>query len=232
MRTILLCNTLVAAIFSVGSLLNTKPALAATSSASQYLDQGLRYRQQERYPEAITALQKSVDLNPQSTSSRVVLGWTHYLAGQEDSAADVLRQAIYRDFFNVPAFNAIGIVCLVSGDLSDAVVAHSWALMLKPDNEIAYYNLSLTYHRLQKYDWAIATATQAAKLEPTNPHPLVALAIAHWDSHKPALAQQAYRQALNLDPRYSDRTFLAHLQEAGFSLAQIQTTERVLVVVN
>ena len=231
MGSALICNILIAAIFSASSLLSAEPALSATSSASNYLDQGLRYRQQERYPEAIAALEKSLDLAPQNVSSRVVLGWTHHLAGQDAAAAEVLRQAIYRDFSDVPAFNAMGIVCLVSDNLSDAVAAHSWALILKPDNEIAYYNLSLAYHRLQKYDWAISTAIQAAKLEPTNPHPLVALAIAYWDSRKPALAQQAYRQALNLDPRYGDPAFLNSLFKAGFNLAQIQAAEQVLATV-
>lgn len=225
------CNTLIAVILSANNLLTAKPALTATASANEYLQQGLSYRQQERYPEAIAALEKSIDLDPQNISSRVVLGWTFHLAGQEDAASEALRQAIYRDLSDVPAFNALGIVFLVSGNLNDAVAAHSWALILKPDNEIAYYNLSLAYHRLQKYDWAIATATQAANLEPTNPHPLVALAIAHWGKDERELAQKAYRRALDLDPRYGDRTFLAHLEEAGFSPDQIQATEQVLAAV-
>lgn len=225
------CNILIAVILSASSLFATKPALAATASASEYLERGLSYRQQERFPEAIAALEKSVELDPKSISSWVVLGWTHHLAGQENAASEALRQAIYRDMSDVPAFNALGIVCLVSGELSSAVTAHSWALILKPDNEIAYYNLSLAYHRLQKYDWAIATANQAARLEPTNPHPSVALAIAHWSKDERALAQQAYRQALKLDPRYGDRAFLTHLKEAGFSPDQIQATEQILVAV-
>lgn len=227
-RIIFTCNTLIAVILSASSLLTAKPAMAVTASASENLERGLSYRQQERFPEAIAALEKSVALDPQNISSWVVLGWTHHLAGQENAAAEALRQAIYRDLSDVPAFNALGIVCLVSGNLSSAVTAHSWALILKPDNEIAYYNLSLAYHRLQKYDWAIATASQAAKLEPTNPHPLVALAIAHQGKDERPLAQQAYRRALNLDPRYGDRAFLAHLKEAGFSPDQIQATDQVL----
>lgn len=220
-------NTLIA-VLSISGLLTVKPVHTAMLSASEYRELGLRYRQQERYPAAIAALEKSVELDPQTISSRVVLGWTLHLARQEEAASEALRQAIYRDPGDVPALNAMGIVCLVTGNLDDAVAVHSWALMLKPDNEIAYYNLSLAYHGLQKYDWAIATASQAATLEPTNPHPLVAQAIAQWDNGEQSVAQQVYRQAINLDPRYRDRPFLAHLREAGFSPGQIQTTEQVL----
>ena len=228
-------NIFISILVSTGCLLEFKPVFAA--SASEYRTLGLSYRASERYLEAIAALKKSVLLEPQNLSGRVMLGWTQHLAGQEDAAASSLIQALYQDPVSVPALNALGIVYLVSGELNAAVVVHTWAAILKPENEIAYYNLSLAFHRLQLYDLAIATANKAVALERTNPHPLVALAIAHWDSsnvlkggvstHRTA-AQQAYRQALNLDFRYRDRAFLKELQKAGFSSEQIKTTERIL----
>lgn len=194
--------------------------------ASKYRELGLLYQQQQRYPEAIATMKKSVELDPQNIIGRVNLGWTEHLAGQEKTAAESLLQAAYRNPHSVPTFNALGIVYLVGGDLTSAVAAHTWAAILKPDNEIAYYNLSLSYHRLRQYAFAAIAANLAAKLEPTNPHPFVALAIAHWGGQK-NLSTKAYRQALKLDSRYSDRAFLSHLQKAGFSREQIQTTEQV-----
>ena len=126
-------------------------------SAGDYRQQGLDYRQQERFSEAIAALQKSVELEPQNVSGRVLLGWTLHLAGQEEAAANALLMAFYLNPQDVPTLNALGIVYLVSGDLSAAAITHAWAAALDPNNEIAYYNLSLTYHRMQRYDWAIAT---------------------------------------------------------------------------
>jgi len=82
---------------------------------------------------------------------------TQHLAGQEDAAVSSLPQALYQDPVSVPAPNALGIVCLVSGELRGAVVVHTWAAILEPENEIAYYNLSLAFHRLQLYGLAIAT---------------------------------------------------------------------------
>ncbi len=222
-------SVLIVLFLCLSGLFSLRPALAAQPSASEYRELGLSYRQQERYPEAIASLQKSVELDPQNVSSRVLLGWTFHLAEQDEMATATLRQATYHDPFNVPALNALGIVCLVQADLTDAVAVHSWALLLQPDNEIAYYNLSLAYHGLQNYNWAIATANQAGTLEPTNPHPLVAQAIAQWDSGEPSRAQQVYRQAINLDPRYRDRPFLDHLKQAGFSPSQIQTATQVLL---
>lgn len=224
-------NILITVLISTGCWLGCKPVLAATT-ASEYRALGLSYRASERYSEAIAALKKSVELEPQNLSGRVLLGWTQHLAGQEDAAVASLLQVLYRAPASVPALNALGIVYLVTGKLNAAVIVHTWAAMLEPENEIAYYNLSLAFHRLQLYVQAIATAKKAVTLEPANPHPLVALAIAHWDKGDRILAKQVYGKAQNLDPRYRNPAFLADLKKAGFSSSQIQTTERILSASN
>jgi Flp pilus assembly protein TadD len=199
-----------------------------TQSAGELRQQGLSLRAQERYPEAIAALQQSVELEPKNLSGRVLLGWTQHKAGQADAAANTLLDTFYLNPFDVPTLNALGIVYLVGGKLDSAVATHGWAAILKPNNEIAYYNLSLAFERLGQYDWAVAAAKEAAKLEPSNPHPLLAEAIAHLGNRETANAQTAYRQAIEIDPRYSDSSFLNYLNEAGFSTDQIQRSQQVL----
>lgn len=219
------------ALVSSSTLLASQPTLAADNNkyqASKYRELGLSYQKQEKYPEAIASMQKSVELEPNNINGRVNLGWTQHLAGQQDNAAESLWQAASLHPFSPPTFNALGIVYLVSGDLPAAVIIHTWASLLKPKNEIAFYNLSLAYHRLKLYDAAISNASKAVTLEQSNPHPLIALAIAHWDSDDRIRAQLAYRKALDLDGRYSDRNFLTYLKEAGFSAAQITTSGQIL----
>ncbi len=220
-------NILVAVILSTGCLLEFQPAWAA-NSASEYRSLGLSYRASERYTEAIAALKKSTELEPKNLGGRVMLGWTQHLAGQEDAAAQILIQVLCQDPASVPALNALGIVYLVSSKLNSAVAVHAWAAFLEPKNEVAYYNLSLAFHRLQIYKSAILTARKAATLEPNNPHPLVALALAYWDSGDRTQAKLAYRKAQNLDFRYSSGSFLNHLKKAGFSQTQIETTRQIL----
>ena len=214
------------ALFAV-AVFGFKPAFAATS-ASQYRAMGLSYRANERYDEAISAFKKSIELEPQNASARVLLGWTQHLAGQEKAAAESLLPVIYRDPQYVPALNALGIVYLVNGDVTAALATHAWAVIVEPNNEIAYYNLSLSLHQLKLYGLAVSAATNAARLEPSNPHPLVAKAIAYWNLGDRLAAKLAYRQALNLDPRYSNSGFLEHLQKAAFSPSQIAIARLVL----
>ncbi|MGL5923187.1 tetratricopeptide repeat protein [Chroococcidiopsis sp.] len=213
-------------VLTASSLFVAQPALAIP--ASEYRALGLSYRAAAKYPQAIAALQKSVELEPQNLSGRILLGWTQHLAGQKEAAAESLIQVLYRAPNSIPALNALGIVYLVGGKLNAAVFVHTWAAILQPKNEIAYYNLSLAFERLQSYEPAIGAAKRAAQLEPTNPHPLVALSLAHWQKGDRAAAQAAYRQAYNLDGRYRDRVFLNHLQQAGFSQQQIEMTKQIL----
>ena len=207
----------------------TKPSSSVDRrAAEEYRQLGLSYRKQERFDEAIAALQKSVSLDPQNIDGRIILGWTQHLAKKDEAAAASLWEAIYRSPTSLQAFNAIGIVYLVRGDLPQSVILHSWASILKTDNEIAHYNLSLAYQRLQQYDLAIAYAQKAIELEPSNPHPFVALAIAQWTSGDRSGAKKIFRDVIGVDARYRNPDFLNFLNEAGFNTDQIQTAKQVL----
>ncbi len=210
----------------IAAWLLQQPASAVT--AADYRVLGLQYRQQAQFEQAIAALKQAAKLEPSNLDGRITLGWTQHLAAQRQDAAKTLATVAWEDPYKVQAFNALGIVYLVSGDLVPAIATHTWALLLKPENEIAYYNLSLACQRVRAYEWAIVTATRAAELEPTNPHPPVALALARWSKGDRAAAQAAYSQALALDDRYGDRGFLQYLAEAGFSAEQIQLTVQIL----
>ena len=204
---------------------------SAIQSAADYRQLGLQYRAQEQFPQAIAAFQKAVELDQKNLSGRIGLGWTLHLANRRSEAIDTLQSAIPYNPFNIETFNALGIAYLMNGDLINAVATHTWATMLDRNNEIPYYNLSLSYERLAMYDWSIECAKRAAELEPNNPHPWVALAVAYQGQGDRTSAQQIYQQAVNVDSRYRDRSFLNYLNEAGFSLEQTRTAQQVLTTV-
>ena len=226
-------STIVLSLFLLGS-----PSLAQTSG--EYRQRGLSYRNEGQLPEAIEALEQAVKLEPEHLSGRVLLGWTVHLAGDSIRAGNILEQNRQRDPFHGETLNALGIVYLVQGKLWAAVGTHAWAAALKPHNEIAFYNLSLAFQRLGLYDWSIATAEYASFLEPSNPHPLVALALAYGSRSpltSPLTTENSATQipikktldaTIALDDRYRDSSFLEHLEEAGFSREQIAQVEIIL----
>lgn len=203
------------------------PFLIDARTASRYRQEGLAFRQQGNFQRAIATLKIAAALNPRNPEGQVLLGWTQHLAGYPVPAIDALQTALTYNPDYVPALNALGIVYLVDGQLKAAVDTHTLAASLEPDNEIAHYNLSLAYQRLGQTEQAIAQALIATELEPSNPHPWVALALAYWSAKDNAEAIANYRQALALDSRYTSRVYLNHLEQAGFSPEQIETTEAI-----
>lgn len=209
----------------LGSLVDN--AVAATTS-EDYRILGLSYRQQGRFEEAIAAMQTAVDLAPEHVSGQVLLGWTQHLASDDEAAAATLVRAFQLDPFATPTVNALGIVYLVQNRLWSAITTHLWAAYLKPDNEIAYFNLSLAAHGIGYYDWAIELATKAVALEPYNPHPLIAEAIAHWNKGDRQQASDRYRAAVALSPRYATDGIATYLDAAAFSQEQIRIAQLII----
>jgi tetratricopeptide (TPR) repeat protein len=202
-------------------------SVADAKAADRYRHIGLQYRKQGNFPKSLEALEKSVTLNPQNLSGRVILGWTQHLAQKPQQSRKTLEETLKIAPDHVPALNALGIVYLVAGDLPKAIATHTQAAQLKPDNEIAYYNLSLAYHRTGELERAVTNAQKAIALEPHNPHPLVALALIYQEKGEKPLARATYQRAIALDNRYRQRWFLAHLAEAGFSADQIEKVAKL-----
>jgi Flp pilus assembly protein TadD len=206
------------------------PVIASSAdrkAAQTYRQSGLKLRQRGNYTEAIVSFEKAAKLDPSNLSGRILWGWTLHLAEKETKATEVLQQVLAEDTNNIPALNALGIVYLVSGNLTDAVKTHQQAVNLNPKNEIAHYNLALAYQRLKDYDSALTHAQQATQLEPNNPHPWVAIALVYWDKGDKSQAKTMYKRAINLDSRYRQSSFLSHLKLAGFSQNQIQLTDEI-----
>jgi len=118
-----------------------------------------------------------------------MLGWTQGKRMQQER-----RYRLYQEPVSVPALNALGIVYLVSGELTAAVVVHTWAAILEPGMKLPYNESG--FSSFAGVCGGVATAKKAAALEPANPHPMVALAIAHWDMRSRTLHLPIVRHSI------------------------------------
>jgi Flp pilus assembly protein TadD len=196
--------------------------LVQPATADRYRQQGLNYRQQGDLERAVATLTLAAALDPRNPEGYIILGWTQHLAGQRPAAIASLHRALAQSPDSVSALNALGIVYLVAGDLAAAVSTHNRAITLQPDNEIAHYNPCPAPDRQAQWDQAIHHGQRATQLEPANPHPWVALALAYSAAGDGARARASYDQALALDGGYGQRSYLDHLEQAGFSGEQIR----------
>ncbi len=195
--------------------------LVQPQTADRYRQQGLNYRQRGDLERALATLTIAAALDPGNPDGYIILGWTQHLAGQRPAAISSLHRALDQAPDSVPALNALGIVYLVAGDLTAAVSTHNRALALQPDNEIAHYNLCLAHHRQGQWDQAIHHGQRATQLEPANPHPWLDIALAYSAAGDGTKARASNDQALAQDGGYGQRSYLDHLEQAGFSGEQI-----------
>ncbi len=210
-------------IAALPSSITDKPQQAA-----QYRLRGLGYQGSGRLGLAIKAMQRSVELDPSNAIGKINLGWALHLAHRDSEARVVLEEVSKEHPRDVAALNALGIVYLVTGELNRAVATHTRAIILDKSDEIAHYNLALAYHLLGEYESGIKEGLSAAKLEPNNPHPKLALSLNFWSKGESYKSRLYYNYSISLDDRYRTSSYLSHLREAAFSSSQIDQLRQIL----
>jgi len=196
--------------------------------AALYRIRGLDYQSSGRLDLAIKAMQRSVELDPSNAIGKINLGWALHLAHRDNEARVVLEEVSKEHPRDIAALNALGIVYLVTGELNKAVATHTKAITLDRSDEIAHYNLALAYHLLGEYESGIKEGLSAAKLEPNNPHPKLALSLNFWSKGDSYKSRFYYNCSISLDDRYRKSSYLLHLREAAFSSLQIDQLRQIL----
>jgi Flp pilus assembly protein TadD len=120
--------------------------------------------------------------------------------GKLDAAEAICYPLVRRHRGYVAALHILGLVCLDKGDFERALDCLVRASMLDPTNWMTLTALSLTYLRLGASEMAAQTLGRALAIRPRDASIFSSLGEIHREEREYELAQQAYRQALALDP--------------------------------
>ena len=111
---------------------------------------GIAYTLLERYPEAIAAQQKALELQPDFAKAHAGLGLVYFMQNEAEPALEHYQQAIAFEPELLDAHLKIGIILLNQGRYAAAADTYEVALKLAPDNAEIYHNLGLCYARQAK----------------------------------------------------------------------------------
>lgn len=89
----------------------------------------------------------------------------------------------------------------------DAVEAYKNAIAINPSDDIAYYNLGITFHHMGDRIGAVDSYRKAASLNPDNPKPLIAVADLLYSSGYMDEALQEYSKITERWPAHADAYF-------------------------
>ncbi|MYF99977.1 tetratricopeptide repeat protein [Candidatus Poribacteria bacterium] len=118
------------------------------------------------YNQAITYLDKAIQLNPEDTFYFMSRGGVKDVLGKHDDAIDDYNQAIKLDPENVHAYNARGNTKNYIGDYKGAKDDYSKSIKLDPNNGEAYKVRGNINLKLKNYQAAFKDFTEAIRLDP------------------------------------------------------------------
>src|SRR5262245_56387051 len=118
-------------------------------------------------------------------------------------AVELVKQQIAATKTPASLYELLGNVYLVQNKLDDAEKTFSKAIELEPRLVASYTALATIYARQKKLDEGIAKLEQAHKVAPTSLPPLMMLGLLQQQRGNIAKAQEAYTQALAINPRFA-----------------------------
>ena len=197
--------------------------------AEAYLNLGLALSQMGKNEEAVQYLEKGIQIKPTMRGAHLFLAISEYRAGQLNAAADAARKETSASPGDAQAWMWQGIIDLALGRLTMAVEDLDHASTLDPKNvDILYHRghaaLALsrqsyeTMFKLDPHSWHVSQVLAEADVESGNDTDAIeqykatiaaappqsglyeALGSAYWRTGKYPEAQQAYEQAVKIDP--------------------------------
>jgi adenylate cyclase len=124
------------------------------------------YSMSKKYDMAIEEGKRAIDLNPNSAAAYAWLAMSVNFAGRPEEAIDLLKKAMRLSPFP-PAYYImhLGIAYREAGRYEEAISELKKCLELRPNNIIAYKNLSITYALAGRYGEAREAWSEVLKLD-------------------------------------------------------------------
>lgn len=127
------------------------------------------YLQMKRFDKALEALNRYVEIDPDSIEARIALGGYSLAAERYDEALSHIREAIRLDPNIAAAHALLGRYHLVaSDDPEKALESFTAALQIDKNNLDALFGLSMTYGRMGDLNNALLTLQTILKISPEN----------------------------------------------------------------
>ena len=165
---------------------------------------GLVCKQTGRLIESLTAMKKSVQLEPQDAEAHSNLGNTLKELGRLDEAVISYKQAIALKPEYAEAHSNLGVTLQKLGRLDKAEASYKQAIALRPDFAEAHYNLGVTLQGLGKLDEAETCFTRAIGLKPDYAQAHGNLGNTLHELGKLDDAEASHKQAIALKADYAE----------------------------
>ncbi len=132
----------------------------------EYLSQV--YTKLEKRPEAIGALRKAVELNPNYITGYFLLGKLYRDIGYYDDSIECFKKYLAKKKDPNVLFE-LGLTYERTNKLDDAKEIYKSVILVKPNHAEAHFSLGLLLFRELKFDEALESIQRAIDFDPDNP---------------------------------------------------------------
>jgi tetratricopeptide (TPR) repeat protein len=164
---------------------------------------GVGLRAEGKVTEARKQFEAALAMAPGFTDAVVQLVNLKLADKDQAGAVELVKQQIAAAKSPGPLYEVLGNIYLAQRKTDEAEKAFLKAIELEPRLVASYTNLAVIYNTEKKVDQAIAKLEDARKVAPTNLSPLMMLGMLQQQRGNVAKAQEAYTQALAINPRFA-----------------------------
>ncbi|MCK4250812.1 tetratricopeptide repeat protein [candidate division WOR-3 bacterium] len=136
------------------------------NKAENHYKKGEEYLHSERYDDALKEFEEAVKQNPKYLKAFYLLGWTHYMMGNNDEALNNFKKCVSLDSEDYRGYKGSASIFLRQGNYDLAIENYKKAVSLNPEIAALYENIAWVYVALEDYNQAIESAKKAIELQP------------------------------------------------------------------
>jgi len=155
---------------------------------------------QNRWDEAIAALERAVAFDPNSDFLQMNLAKALLQKDETERSTKILKQLLLRSPDNIAAHELLGDLLSYLHEHKAAIEQYRQALALTPDNEMLQMRLAMALTRDQQNEEAIRVLKSLVEKHPEAQLARLALARSYQGNQQPELAKQTYQQLLKQFP--------------------------------
>jgi len=143
--------------------------MACGTTAQEYLDNGKRLSDREKYDKAIKELTEALRLDPNLSEAYAYRARSYNAKQDYDRGISDANMAIQLNPKMAMAYFTRGYTYICMNDYDRAIADYTESIRLAPQFKNAYYNRGWIYHNKKNdYDRAMADYTEAAKFDPND----------------------------------------------------------------
>ncbi len=169
-----------------------------------HFDQGTQLLDAGKNEEAIVALTKAIEQDPNSTSAYFKRGIAYARKKEHDKAIDDFTKAIKLKPDDAGAYCNRSLAYDEKKEYDKAIDDYTKAIELKPDDVRAYYNRGLAYDDKKEYRKAIEDYTKAIAIKPDGADAYYNRGLGHKRNNNWKAAITDFTKYINLEPSDAD----------------------------